>query len=92
MLNIAQANLTIKINFNILRSLSSSNLLTIYLCAFLQSLHPFERNGVQGLPWNFHENNPNMSKKFRWSFGARSHQIFFDRAKKEKSEGAKSGE
>jgi hypothetical protein len=35
-----QANLTIKINFNILRSFSSSYILTIYLHAFLQSLHP----------------------------------------------------
>jgi TPR repeat protein len=38
--SVAQANLTIKINLNILRSFSSSNMFTIYLHAFLQSLHP----------------------------------------------------
>jgi hypothetical protein len=38
--NVAQANLTMKINFKRLRSLSSSDILTIYLHAFLQcSVH-----------------------------------------------------
>jgi hypothetical protein len=68
--SVAQANLTIRINFNILRSFSSSDILTIYLHAFLQSLHPFEKNCVQGLPKNFRQNNPNTNKKFRWSFSA----------------------
>jgi hypothetical protein len=90
--NVAQANLTIKINFNILRSLSSFDILTICLHAFLQSLHPFEKNCVRGPPRDFHQDNPNTNKKFRWSFSAISHQLSFDGAKKEKSEGAKSGE
>jgi hypothetical protein len=51
--SVAQANLTIKINFNILRSFSSSDILTICLHAFLQSLHSFEKNCVQGLPRDF---------------------------------------
>jgi hypothetical protein len=89
--SVAQANLTIKINFNILRSFSSSNILTIYLRAFLKSLHPFEKNCVQGLPQDFRQNNPNTNKKFRCSFRAISHQLFFDVAKKEKSEDAKAG-
>jgi hypothetical protein len=63
--SVAQANLTIKINFNILRSFSSSDILTIYLRAFLQSLHPFEKNCVQGLLRDFRQNNPNTNKKFR---------------------------
>jgi hypothetical protein len=37
--SVAQANLTIKINFNILCSFSSSDILTIYLHTFLQSLY-----------------------------------------------------
>jgi hypothetical protein len=38
--SVAQANLTIEINFNILRSFSSSNILTIYLHAFCnRSIH-----------------------------------------------------
>jgi hypothetical protein len=85
-------NLTIKINFNILRSFGSSDILTIYLHAFLQSLHPFEKNCVQGLPRDFRQNNPNTDKKFRRSFSAILHQLSFDVAKKEKSESAKSGE
>jgi hypothetical protein len=40
-------NLTIKINFNILRSLSSSDIFTIYLHAFLQYLHPFEKTALK---------------------------------------------
>jgi hypothetical protein len=60
--------------------------------AFLQSLHPFEKNCVQGLPRDCRQKNPNTSKKFRWSFSAISHQISFDVAKKEKAEDAKSGE
>jgi hypothetical protein len=38
------------------------------------------------------QNNPNTNKTFRWSFSAISHQLSFDVAKKEKAEGAKSGE
>jgi hypothetical protein len=90
--DVAQANLTIKINFNILRSFSSSSILTTYLHAFLQSLHPFEKNCVQALPRDFRQNNQNTNKKFRWSFIAISDQPSFGVAKKEKSEGAKSGE
>jgi hypothetical protein len=63
-----------------------------YLHAFLQSLHPFEKNYVQGLSRDFHQNKPNTDKKFRWSFSAIFHQLSFDVAKKEKSGGAKSGE
>jgi hypothetical protein len=62
----------------------------------LQSLHPFEKNFVQDLPRDFRQNNnnknPNTNKKFRWSFNAISHQLSFDVSRKEKSEGAKSGE
>jgi hypothetical protein len=90
--SVAQANLTIKTNFNILRSFSSSDILTICLHTFLQSLHPFEKNWVQGLPRDFRQNNLNTNKKFRWSFSAISHQLSFDIAKNEKSEGAKYGE
>jgi hypothetical protein len=90
--SVAQANLTIKVNFNVLRSFSSSDVLTIYLHAILQSLYPFEKNCVQGLPRDFRQNNPNTNKKSRWSFNAISHLLSFDVAKKEKSEGAKSGE
>jgi hypothetical protein len=90
--SVAQANPTIKIKFNVLRSFSSSNVLTIYLHAFLQWLHPFEKNRVQGLPRDFRQNNPNTNKKFRGSFSAISHQPSFDVAKKEKARGAKSGE
>jgi hypothetical protein len=68
--SVAQANLTIKTNFNILRSLSSSEKLTIYLHAFLQSFHPFEKNCGQGLPRDFRQNNPNTNKKFRCNFSA----------------------
>jgi hypothetical protein len=85
--SVAQANLMIKINFNILRSFSSSDILTIYLHAFLQSFHPFEKNCVQGLPQDFRQNNPNANKKFRWSFSAISHQLSFGLAKKEKVRG-----
>jgi hypothetical protein len=92
MSSVAQVNLTIKINFNVLHSLSSSDILTIYLHAFLQSFHPFEKNCVQDLPRDFRQNNPNTNKKFRWSFRAISHQLSFDVAKKEKSMGAESGE
>jgi hypothetical protein len=53
--------------------------------AFLQSLHPFEKNFVQGLPRDFCQNNPNINKKFRWSFSAISHQLSLDVARKEKS-------
>jgi hypothetical protein len=60
--SVAQANLTIKINFNVLSSFSSSNILTICLHVFLQSLHPFEKNCVQGLPRDFRQNNPNTNK------------------------------
>jgi hypothetical protein len=86
-----------KINFNLLHSFNSSDRLTIYQHAFLQSLHPFEKNWVQGLPRDLPQNNPNTNKKFRWSFSATSHQLSFDVVKKEKgkrqkSEGAKSGE
>jgi hypothetical protein len=77
----------IKINFNILRSLSSSDILTIYLHAFLQGLHPFEKNCVQGFPRDFRENNPNTNKKFIWSFSAISYRLSFDVAKKEKVRG-----
>jgi hypothetical protein len=90
--SVAQANFMIKTIFNILRSFSSSDILTIYLHAFLQSLHPFKKTCVQGLPRDFRSNNPNMNKKFRWSFSAISHQLSFDVATTEKSEGAKSGE
>jgi hypothetical protein len=55
-------------------------------------LYPLEKNCVQGLQWDFHQNNPNANKKFRWSFSVISHQLSFDVAEKEKSEGAKSGE
>jgi hypothetical protein len=72
----------IKINFNTLRSFSSSDIFTIYLHPFLQSLHPFEKNCVQGLPRDFRQNNPNTNKKFRWSFSATSYQLSFDVAKK----------
>jgi hypothetical protein len=89
--SVAQANLTIKINFNILHSFSSSDILIIYLHVFLQSLHPFEKNCVEGLPQDFRQDNPNTNKKFRWSFSAIS-QLSFDLAKKEKYECAKSGE
>jgi hypothetical protein len=81
-----------KINFNRLRSFDSSDILTIYLHAWLQSLHPFEKTCVQGLPRDFRQNNPNTNKKFKWSFSAIFHQLCFGGAKKEKSEGAKSGE
>jgi hypothetical protein len=81
---VAQASLTIEINFNILRSLSSSDILTIYRHAFLQSLHLFEKNCVQGLSRDFRQNNPNMNKKFRWSFSVIFHQLSFDVVKKEK--------
>jgi hypothetical protein len=57
---------------------------TIYLHAFLPSLHPFEQNSVQSLPRAFRQNYPNANKKFRWSFNAISHQLSFDVAKKEK--------
>jgi hypothetical protein len=67
-------------------------MLTIYLHGFLQSLHPFEKNCVQCPPRDFRQNNPNTNKKFRWSFSAISNQLSFDVAKKEKFEGAKSGE
>jgi hypothetical protein len=85
----AQANLTMKINFNILRSFRSSDILTIYLHALLQcSIHStFEKNCVQGLPRDFRQNNPNTNKKFRWSFSAISHQLSFDVATKEKVRG-----
>jgi hypothetical protein len=63
--SVAQANLTIEINFNRLHSFSSSDILTIYLHAFLQSLQPFEKNCVQGLPRDFCQHNPNTNKKFR---------------------------
>jgi hypothetical protein len=82
--SVAQANLTIKINFNILPSFSSSDILTFYLHAFLQSLHPFEKNCAQGLPCDFCKNSPNTNKKLRWSFSAISHQLSFDVAQKEK--------
>jgi hypothetical protein len=75
----------IKINFNILRSFSSSDILTIYLHALLQSLHPFEKNCFQDLPRDFRQNNPNPNKKFRWSFSTIFHQLSFDVAEKEKS-------
>jgi hypothetical protein len=55
--SVAQANLTIKTNFNILRSFSPSDILTIYLHAFLQSRHPFEKNCVQDLPRDFRQNS-----------------------------------
>jgi hypothetical protein len=90
--SVAQANLTIKINFNLLRSFSSSDIFTIYLHAFLQSLYLFEKNCVQSLPRDFRQNDPNTNKKFTWSFSAISHQLSFDIAKKQKSEGAKSDE
>jgi hypothetical protein len=57
-----------------------------------RSIHPFEKNRVQGLPRDFRQNNPNTNKKFRWRFTATSHQLSFGAAKKEKSMGAKSGE
>jgi hypothetical protein len=80
--SVTQANLTVKINFNILHSFNSPDILTIYLQAFLQSPHPFEKNCVQGLPQDFRQNNPNTNMKFRWSFSAISHQLFFDVAKR----------
>jgi hypothetical protein len=52
--SVAHANLTIRINFNISRPFSASDILAIYLHAFLQSLHPFEKNCVQGLAQDFH--------------------------------------
>jgi hypothetical protein len=73
--SVAQANLTITINFDILRSFSSSDILTIYLHAFAQSLHLLEKNCVEGLPRDFRQNDPNTSKKFRWSFSAISYQF-----------------
>jgi hypothetical protein len=85
--SVAQVNLTIKINFNRLRSSSSSDILTIYLHSFLQSLHPFEKNCIQGLPCDFLQNNPNTNKRFRLSFSTISHQFSFDVAKKEKEKG-----
>jgi hypothetical protein len=48
------------------------------------SIHPFEKNCVQGLPRDFRQNNPSTNKNFRWSFSAISHQLSFDVAKKEK--------
>jgi hypothetical protein len=86
-LSVAQANLTIKINFNVLHSFSSFNILTIYVHAFLQSLHLFEKNCVQGLPRDFRQNKPNTSKKFTWSVSAISRQLSFDVGKKEKVRG-----
>jgi hypothetical protein len=83
-----------KINFNILRSFSSSDIFTIYLHEFLRSLHPFEKNCVQDLSRDFRQNNPNTNKEFRWSLSAMSHQLSFGVAKKgkrTKSKGAKSG-
>jgi hypothetical protein len=85
--SVAQANITIKTIFNILRSFSSSNILTIYLHALWQSLHPFGKNCVQGLPRDFGQNNPNTNKKFRLSFSATSHQLSFGGAKKEQVRG-----
>jgi hypothetical protein len=85
--SVAQANLTIKINFNRLLAFRSSDIITIYLQAFLQLLHPFEKNCVQDLPKDFRQNNPNTNKKFRWGFSATSHQLSFDAAKKEKVQG-----
>jgi hypothetical protein len=90
--SVAEWNPTIKVIFNILRSFNSSDMLTIYLHACLQSLHLFEKNFVQGLPRDFRRNNPDKNKKLRWSFSAISYQLSFDVAKKEKSEDAKSGE
>jgi hypothetical protein len=87
MSSVAQANLTIKINFSILRSFSSSDILIIYLHAFLQSLHPFETNCIQGLLRDFRQNNGTTNNKFKWSFSAISHQLSFDVAKKEKVRG-----
>jgi hypothetical protein len=78
---VAQVNLTIKINFNILRSFGSSDILTIYLHAFLQSLYLFEKNCVQGLPRDFRQDHPNTNKKFKWSFSGMSDQLSFDGAK-----------
>jgi hypothetical protein len=92
MSSVAQANLRIKMNFNILRSFRSFDVLTIYMHASLQSLHSFEKTCVQGVPRDFRQNNLNTNKKFRWSFSAIFHQLSFDVAKKEKSAGAKSGE
>jgi hypothetical protein len=88
----AQVNLKIKINFNVVGSCSSSDILIIYFRTFLQSLHPFEKNCVQSLPLDLRQNNPNTNKKFKWSFSATSHQRSFGVTKKKKSEGAKSGE
>jgi hypothetical protein len=90
--SVAQANLTTKINFNILRYFSSCDWLTIYLHTFLQSLHPFEKYCVQGLPPDFRQNNPTTNTKFRWSFSAMSHQLSFDVAKKGKVRGCQIGE
>jgi hypothetical protein len=87
MSSVAQVNLKIKINFNILRSFGSFDIPTIYLQAFLQSLHLVEENCVQGLSRDFHQNNPNPNKKFRWSFSAISNQLSFDVAKKDKVKG-----
>jgi hypothetical protein len=92
MSSVAQANLTIKINFNILHSFSSSDVLTIYLHTFLQSFHLFEKNCVQDLPRDFRQNNPNTNKKFKWSFSAISYHLSFDLVKRKKFDGAKSGE
>jgi hypothetical protein len=90
--SVAQANLTIKINFNILRSFSSSDIFTIYLHAFLQSLHPFEKSCVQGFPRDFRQNtrirprsSDGVSAQYPISFLLRE-------PKRKKSEGAKSRE
>jgi hypothetical protein len=81
--SIAQANLTIKINGNILRSFNSSDILTIYLHAFCnRSIHRFAENCVQDLPRDFRQNNPNTNKKFRWSFSAIFHQLSSDVVKR----------
>jgi hypothetical protein len=66
-----------------LRSFSSSDIFIIYLHAFLQSFHPFEKNCIQGLSRDSRQNDPNTNKKFRWSFSAVSYQLSFDVAKKE---------
>jgi hypothetical protein len=70
-----------------LRSFSLSDILTIYLHVFLQSLHSFEKNCVRGLARDFRQNNPNTNKKFKWSFSAISHQLSLDVAKKENARG-----
>jgi hypothetical protein len=90
--SVAQANLTMKINFNISHSFSPSDILTIDLHAFLQSLYPFRKDCVQGILRDFRQNNPNMNQKSRCISARYPINFPLTYPKREKSEGAKSGE